>query len=144
MSESECVPPESEVPVHVRLDVWIRRLESATTPVPEALEGLREIRDELASRSSPVQRHSPSLPNAPVILVCDDDPLVRGHAAWALGRIAGNEAAAALEARLEIEEDGWVRTEIGLALVWAVATQGRRSQKQLTKMALLTRGGLLP
>jgi epoxyqueuosine reductase len=46
----------------------------------------------------------------------DDDPLVRGHAAWALGRIAGTEAAAALEARLEVEDDGWVRTEIGLAL----------------------------
>jgi epoxyqueuosine reductase len=46
----------------------------------------------------------------------DDDPLVRGHAAWALGRIDRPEAAKALEFRLPLEEDGWVRTEIGLAL----------------------------
>jgi epoxyqueuosine reductase len=46
----------------------------------------------------------------------DGDPLVRGHAAWALGRIDRPEAAKALEFRLELEDDGWVRTEIGLAL----------------------------
>jgi epoxyqueuosine reductase len=46
----------------------------------------------------------------------DDDPLVRGHAAWALGRIDRPESAKALEFRLQLEEDGWVRTEIGLAL----------------------------
>ncbi|NIN70789.1 MAG: tRNA epoxyqueuosine(34) reductase QueG [Gemmatimonadetes bacterium] len=46
----------------------------------------------------------------------DDDPLVRGHAAWALGRIDRPETAKALEFRFPLEEDGWVRTEIGLAL----------------------------
>jgi hypothetical protein len=46
----------------------------------------------------------------------DDDPLVRGHTAWAVGRIDSSEGAAALEARLRVEEDGWVRKEIGLAL----------------------------
>jgi hypothetical protein len=34
-------------------------------------------------------------------------PLVRGHAAWVLGRI-GTEAASG---RLEVEEDAWVREE---------------------------------
>lgn len=42
--------------------------------------------------------------------------LVRGHAAWALGRIGGDDAAAALRARLETETDEWVIEEIGLAL----------------------------
>ncbi len=46
----------------------------------------------------------------------DEDPLVRGHVAWALGRIGGPEAANALDVRLAKEDDGWVRTEIGLAL----------------------------
>ncbi|MGD2216596.1 MAG: tRNA epoxyqueuosine(34) reductase QueG [Gemmatimonadales bacterium] len=51
----------------------------------------------------------------------DDDPLVRGHAAWALGRIDRPESAKALEFRLQLEEDGWVRTEIGLALAGPVS-----------------------
>lgn len=55
----------------------------------------------------------------------DDEPLVRGHAAWALGRILGSErcqeasamrAADALLRRLHLEDDDWVREEISLAL----------------------------
>ena len=44
----------------------------------------------------------------------DHEPLIRGHAAWALGRIGG--ALAALRARLALEQDAWVREEITLAL----------------------------
>ena len=46
----------------------------------------------------------------------DAEPLVRGHAAWALGRIGGPSARAALEDRLVREPDGWVAEEIGAAL----------------------------
>ena len=46
----------------------------------------------------------------------DDEPLIRGHCAWALGNIDSAEATAVLTARLEVEEDDWVRNEIGLAL----------------------------
>jgi len=55
----------------------------------------------------------------------DEEPLVRGHAAWALGRILGRKgipgdrgfvAAEALLGRLEVEEDPWVREEIEAAL----------------------------
>ena len=46
----------------------------------------------------------------------DDEPLVRGHAAWALGRIGTEEAKAALRGREGVEEDEWVREEIRLAL----------------------------
>ena len=47
----------------------------------------------------------------------DDEPLVRGHAAWGLGRIAGSrEAASALRARRNVEEHPWVREEIKHAL----------------------------
>jgi epoxyqueuosine reductase len=44
----------------------------------------------------------------------DDEPLVRGHAAWALGRIGTEAAMQAL--RAEVEEDAWVRAEICVAL----------------------------
>jgi epoxyqueuosine reductase len=46
----------------------------------------------------------------------DEEPLVRGHAAWALGRIGTEEAMQALRGRAEVEEDGWVREEVALAL----------------------------
>ena len=46
----------------------------------------------------------------------DPEPLVRGHAAWGLGRLGGTSAAAALEEALSREADAWVRDECGLAL----------------------------
>jgi epoxyqueuosine reductase len=46
----------------------------------------------------------------------DGEPLARGHAAWALGRIGGEEAVAALEAALAAERDEDVRMEIRAAL----------------------------
>jgi epoxyqueuosine reductase len=42
-----------------------------------------------------------------------DEPLVRGHAAWALGRLGGRQA---LEQAREAEADPYVREEIELAL----------------------------
>ena len=46
----------------------------------------------------------------------DEEPLIRGHAAWALGRIGTGEAVAALRGREGEEEDAWVREEIVLTL----------------------------
>ena len=46
----------------------------------------------------------------------DPEPLVRGHAAWALGRVGGAAAHSALEAALSSEEDPWVREELERAL----------------------------
>jgi epoxyqueuosine reductase len=49
--------------------------------------------------------------------VLNEEPaLVRGHAAWALGRIGGADARAALQARAAVEPDAWVREELDLAL----------------------------
>ena len=41
----------------------------------------------------------------------DSEPLIRGHAAWALGRIAVGEARHALVQNLGTENDEWVREE---------------------------------
>ena len=46
----------------------------------------------------------------------DSHPMVRGHAAWALGRIGAPSALTALRQRYSIEKDGGVLEEIGAAL----------------------------
>jgi epoxyqueuosine reductase len=45
----------------------------------------------------------------------DEEPLIRGHAAWALGRIGTADAVDALRGRRWVEENEWVREEIELA-----------------------------
>jgi epoxyqueuosine reductase len=46
----------------------------------------------------------------------DPQPLIRGHAAWALGRLGGAAARRTLEGALRREDDAWVREECELAL----------------------------
>ncbi len=46
----------------------------------------------------------------------DEEPLIRGHVAWALGRISCDAAAKRLRCRLDVEEDARVREELSLAL----------------------------
>ncbi len=48
--------------------------------------------------------------------LADAAPLVRGHAAWALGRIGGRRARHALVAAHRRETDPWVREELAAAL----------------------------
>ena len=49
-------------------------------------------------------------------VLADPEPLVRGHAAWALGRLGGATARRALEAARARETDGGAAAEIGAAL----------------------------
>jgi epoxyqueuosine reductase len=49
-------------------------------------------------------------------LLGDAEPLVRGHAAWALGRIGGQAARQALSQAAQLEKDGSVLAEIRAAL----------------------------
>jgi len=51
----------------------------------------------------------------------DDEALVRGHVAWALGQLGGERALQALRRRLEIEPDDWVQAEIRAALPQVVS-----------------------
>ena len=124
---------------------WNRRfarptLEPAFQPRPDALAP--HLLDLLALdagdfrrrfRASPVERAKRRglLRNAAVALgnwgdrstvaplsraLGDDEPLVRGHAAWALGRIACSQSQSALAQALTIETDPWVQKEINLGL----------------------------
>ena len=49
-------------------------------------------------------------------VLIDDEPLIRGHAAWALGQVGGENAKQALNTRLKSEDDTEVISEIQDAL----------------------------
>ena len=48
--------------------------------------------------------------------LADREPLVRGHAAWALGQLGGRTARAALERARRVEPDPGARSELDAAL----------------------------
>ncbi|HLK11850.1 MAG TPA: tRNA epoxyqueuosine(34) reductase QueG [Candidatus Binatia bacterium] len=56
----------------------------------------------------------------------DPEPLVRGHAAWALGRLGGRRARAALEAAARREPDAEAGAEIAAALAGAEPSDDAR------------------
>jgi epoxyqueuosine reductase len=48
--------------------------------------------------------------------LADPEPLVRGHAVWALGRVGTAEARAAMSSRASVESDESVSSELAAAL----------------------------
>lgn len=60
--------------------------------------------------------------------LADDEPLIRGHAAWALGRIGGDAARRILQTRLTVETQTEVITEIQDALL-ETERSPRRNEK---------------
>jgi epoxyqueuosine reductase len=102
---------------------------------PSLIEWMTMTQEEFSARfkNSPIKRAkrrgllrnvavalgnwgAPEAVPALAIALNDDEPLVRGHAAWALGRIGTEAARQALSGRAEVEEDVWVREEIAAAL----------------------------
>jgi epoxyqueuosine reductase len=67
---------------------------------------------------------SPEAVPALAVALNDDEPLVRGHAAWALGQVGTAGAVQALSSRIEAETDEWVREEISFALESAAGSRG--------------------
>jgi epoxyqueuosine reductase len=67
-------------------------------------------------------------------LEADPHPLVRGHAAWALGRIGSPRALAALAARRSVETDGSVLAEIEAARqAWETTGRGDALEARRTR-----------
>ena len=58
-----------------------------------------------------------------VSALSDDEPIVRGHAAWALGQVGSPGAISALESRSRVESDRFVNDELSRAL----SSSGHRS-----------------
>ncbi len=84
------------------------RARFARSPVERAKRRglLRNVAVALGNWGDPAA--IPALSNA----LRDPEPLIRGHAAWALGRIAAPEARRHLEQALATEPDEWVREEL--------------------------------
>jgi hypothetical protein len=65
-----------------------------------------------ARQPGPRSRAVPAL----AIALNDEEPRVRGHAAWALGHVGTEAARQAPRGREEAAKDAWVREEITAAL----------------------------
>ena len=83
------------------------------SPVKRTKRGgyLRNAAIALGNRKDPA--HLPALAK---VLLRDQEPVVRGHAAWSIGQIGGAQAHAALTAGLAQEKDNNVIKEIEAAL----------------------------
>jgi epoxyqueuosine reductase len=117
-SENAFVPIDFDRAAPPLLDVLA--LNEAGFVIQFAGSAITRIKRERLVRNACIAAGNWGAPQAipPLLRLLDDaSPLVRGHAAWALGRIGG--AAAALAARLEIETDENVRGE----LKWAIDAQ---------------------
>jgi epoxyqueuosine reductase len=110
--------------------LWLLRL---TQPqYVEAFRGsaIKRAKAWMLRRNAAVALGNVGTPNVIEAVACamahDEHPIVRGHAAWALGRLSVrhrvNHASDMLAAALEEETDTMVRTEIDLALLTALGS----------------------
>ena len=79
---------------------------------------LRPRRNGLLRNAAIALGNSCDVRAVPVLIdaLDDDDPLVRGAVAWALGRLGSEPAMAALQSRLQVEDNADVQTELEAAL----------------------------
>ncbi|HEY8449709.1 MAG TPA: tRNA epoxyqueuosine(34) reductase QueG [Bacillota bacterium] len=82
-------------------------------------------------------RHPGALPQLAKLLYDDVRPVIRGAAAWAIGRIGGDEAVRLLRQALEREQDAEVVAEIrrGLDLAQGVAAEQEEAMPPATTAA---------
>jgi len=98
---------------------WLRLDAAAFAARFEGLAVLRAGRDGFLRNVCVALGNSHDASNVPALaraLASDSAPLVRGHAAWALGAIGGAEAHAALSKAHASEQDAGCREEIADAL----------------------------
>lgn len=88
-----------------------RRFKGSPIKRPKRRGFLRNVLVAIGNWGEP--RAVPALKDA----LADDEPLVRSHAAWALGKIGGDTAKQILQTRLTIETEQEVITEIQDALL---------------------------
>ncbi len=121
MSRSQAVDPEPKLAEILMLTEPQYRHRFRHTAVWRAgLRGLKRNACVAAGNVGGAQE----LPALCTVLA-DDDPCLRGHAAWALGEIGGPDAIAVLDRAGAHESDERVREEIACALVVARSRTGR-------------------
>jgi epoxyqueuosine reductase len=117
----ETSPPHSDRPLHPGTDApsLVALLEMALDP--EAWEAFsRGSAIRRAGRAGFARNVCVALGNwgspeaVPVLkrALADREPLVRGHAAWALGRLGGAAAREGLSGATSSEENAWVTAEL--------------------------------
>ncbi len=115
--ETAFFPSDLERAAPALLDLL--RLTDETFAARYAATPLSRIKRERLVRNACIATGNWGHPSARMLLSAlldDHSPLVRGHAAWALGRIGGPVAQTALAARLPQEPEPLVREEIEWAL----------------------------
>ncbi len=74
------------------------------------------------------------------IALNDDEALIRGHAAWAIGKIGGDTAKQILQTRLAVEDEPEVITELKQALEISTARGGEMKLTSVKKNSLCKAG----
>jgi epoxyqueuosine reductase len=99
---------------------WLLTMDESTfgetyfgTPVPRTKRRGLARNAAVALGNIGTENDIPALSNA---LCTHDEPLVRGHAAWALGRIGGHQAIDALDRGRRLDPDSFVVAECTAAL----------------------------
>jgi epoxyqueuosine reductase len=114
-----CFQPRSHFPIAKVADELA--LEEEEFSVRFRRSPLRRTRREGYRRNAIVAsgnaHASQAIPPLIAILENDPIPLLRGHAAWALGQIGGKAAEASIATRAQLEKDATVLAEIHSALI---------------------------
>lgn len=102
-----------------RLDWLLAMTEAEFRAVYRGSAVLRAKRRGLARNAAVALGNTGNEADLPALITAlseHDEPLVRGHAAWAIGRLGGPAARAALDRSRARESDRTVRDEVDLAL----------------------------
>jgi epoxyqueuosine reductase len=105
--------PQPDLALEISLSPEAFNLKFKGSPLKRAKRGgyLRNVALALGNAGDP-QAAGPLI----AALANDARPLVRGHAAWALGQIGGGKVLYNLHAALKAEPDPWVQAEIRAAI----------------------------
>ncbi len=106
-----CPEPDLIAELSLTPEDFNRKFKGSPVKRPKRRGYLRNVAVALGNAGDPMA--APVLERA---LLTDPEALIRGHAAWALGRIGGEGARQALQKALEREGDADVRAEINAAL----------------------------
>lgn len=111
--QQECLPePELAKPLlKPLLNIGKKEFQAKFGPTSAAWRGKKPIQRNAIQALAHFKDRS-SIPDLIELLKKDERPVIRGTAAWALGKMGGEEARLALESALRTEKDHQVQEEI--------------------------------